>query len=118
MNLKIINGLIDMDFTTWEQENNNLYAKAVETMARYIIEELDIETIEDYENNFYEIEDAASNWREWFEEDDEELKDALVEKIAIAKVVDKDCYGGGGWEVERDFENDTRNKVKEIITNN
>ena len=43
MNLKIINGLIDMDFTTWEQENNNLYAKAVETMAKYILEELDIQ---------------------------------------------------------------------------
>lgn len=101
--------------TIWAQENNNLYAKAVETMARYIIEELYIESLEDYEDNYYEIEDAASNWwREWL---DEELKDALEEKIAVAKVVDKDCYGGGGWEVERDFENDTRNKVKEIITN-
>ena len=101
--------------TIWAQENNNLYAKAVETMAKYIIEELYIESLEDYEDNYYEIEDAASNWwREWL---DEELKDALEEKIAVAKVVDKDCYGGGGWEVERDFENDTRNKVKEIITN-
>lgn len=106
-----------MGYTTWAQENNNLYAQAVETMAKYIIEELDIESIEDYEDNYYEIEDAASNWREWFAEDNEELIDALEEKIAVAKVVDKDCYGGGGWEVERDFQIDTRNKVKEIITN-
>lgn len=102
---------------SWEQENDRFYAQAVETMAKYIIEELYIESLEDYENNFYEIEDAASNWREWFAEDDEELIDALEEKIAIAKVVDKDCYGGGGWEVERDFENDTREKIKEIINN-
>lgn len=101
-------------FTMWAQENNEQYAKAVETMAKYIIEELDIESLEEYEENYYEIEDAASNWREWL---DDELVDAIEEKIAIAKVVDKDCYGGGGWEVERDFENDTRNKVKEIITN-
>lgn len=105
----------DTSFTMWAQENNKLYAQAVETMAKYIIEELDIESIEDYDDNYYEIEDAASNWREWLDDD---LVDAIEEKIAVAKVVDKDCYGGGGWEVERDFENDTRNKVKEIITNN
>lgn len=108
----------DTSLTMWVQENNKLYAQAVETMAKYIIEELDIETIEDYDDNYYEIEDAASNWREWLVKDDEELIDALEEKIVIANVIDKDCYGGGGWEVERDFENDTRNKVKEIITNN
>jgi hypothetical protein len=99
----------------WAQENNEQYAKAVEMMAQYIIEELDIENIEDYEDNYYEIENTASSyWREWL---DDELVDAIEEKIDIAKVIDKDCYGGGGWEVERDFENDTRNKVKEIITN-
>lgn len=101
--------------TLWAQENGRIYAQAVETMAKYIIEELYIESLEDYENNFYEIEATASNWREWFAEDDEELIDALEEKIAIAKVVDKDCYGGGGWEVERDFEIDTREKIKEIV---
>lgn len=101
-------------FTMWAQENNEQYTKAVEMMAQYIIEELDIESLEEYEENYYEIEDAASNWREWL---DDELVDAIEEKIAVAKVVDKDCYGGGGWEVERDFQIDTRNKVKEIITN-
>lgn len=101
-------------FTMWAQENNEQYAKAVEMMAQYIIEELDIESLEEYEENYYEIEDAASNWREWL---DDELVDAIEEKIDVAKVVDKDCYGGGGWEVERDFQIDTRNKVKEIITN-
>lgn len=101
--------------TLWAQENDRLYAQAIDTLAKFVIEDFGIETKEDYDYCYKhnEIDSAvAIYWREYL---DDELKDALEERIAIAKVVDKDCLGGGGWEAERDIEIDTREKIKEIV---
>ena len=99
---------------SWAQENDRLYALAIDILARYVIEDFGIETKEDYNDcDENEIDSAVSiYWREYLED---ELKDALVDRIAVAKVVDKDCLFGGGWEAERDIQIDTCKRIKEII---
>lgn len=98
----------------WAQENDRLYTQAIDTLAKFVIEDFGIETKEDYD----ECDECEINacvheyWREYL---DDELKEALQDRVAIGKVVDKDCYGGGGWEAERDIEIDTCKKIKEIV---
>lgn len=100
--------------TSWAQENDRLYAQAIDTLAKYIIEDFEIETKEDYDEcDECELEKCADQY--WQEYLDDDLKEALQDRIAIAKVVDKDCLGGGGYEAERDIQIDTCKRIKEII---
>jgi hypothetical protein len=100
--------------TSWAQENDRLYAQAINTLAEFVIVDFGIETKDDYDDcDENEIDACISEyWKEYL---DEELKEALQDRIAIAKIIDKDCLGGGGYEAERDIEIDTHKRIKEII---
>lgn len=94
----------------WAQENDRLYARAIDALAQYIIEDLGIVTQDDYDDG--EIEKCAHQWQEYLDDD---LKEALQDRVAIAMVVDKNYLGGGGYEIKRDIQIDTRKRIKEII---
>lgn len=101
---------MDKKLKRWAQENNRLYAQAIDTLAKYIIEDFGIVTQEDYDDE--EIEKCADQWQEYLDDD---LKEALQNRVAIAMVVDKNYLGGGGYEIKRDVQIDTCKRIKEII---
>ena len=144
-----------MDLLSWKKENDKLFAKAIDTMADYAIEQFvdsndlvdatdldecdadDIQFFYDITyNTRYEPEEgkpfsikeviksnrgprhaifedyAEENWKEYLDDD---LIDAVYDRIDVGKIVDKYCYGGGGFEVERDLELGVRDKVAEKI---
>ena len=55
---------------------------------------------------------VKENWEEFLDDD---LIEAIEDRIKVGKVVGKYCYGGGGFEVERDFELAVKDKVAEKI---
>lgn len=55
---------------------------------------------------------AEENWKEFLDDD---LIEAIEDRIRVGNVVGKYCYGGGGFEVERDFELAVKDKVAEKI---
>lgn len=104
---------MDKKLKRWAQENNRLYAQAIDTLAKYIIEDFGIETKEDYDEcDECELEKCADQWQKYLDDD---LKEALQDRVAIAMVVDKNYLGGGGYEIKRDIQIDTRKRIKEII---
>lgn len=144
-----------MDLLLWKKENDKLFAKAIDTMADYAIEqfvdsddlvnatdlnECDADDIQYFYdilyNTWFEPEEGKSfsikeiiksnrgsrhsvfedyaeeNWEEFLDDD---LIEAIYDRINVGKIVGKYCYGGGGFEVERDFELAVKDKVAEKI---
>ena len=54
---------------------------------------------------------VEENWQDL----DDELVEAVRDRVDVGKVVDKNCLGGGGFEVERELELGVRDRVAEKI---
>lgn len=147
-----------MNLEYWKKENDALFAKAIDIMADYVIEQFvyypdfdnatdlqecdgdDIQYFCDIEyNDGYEPEEnepfsikefvkhhkylrhsifekyVEENWEDFLEDD---LIEAINDRIKVGMIVDKYCYGGGGFEVERDFQLGVVDKVAEKIKEN
>lgn len=55
---------------------------------------------------------VEENWEDFLDDD---LIEAINDRIKVGMIVDKYCLGGGGFEVERDFQLGVVNKVAEKI---
>ena len=55
---------------------------------------------------------VEENWEEFLDDD---LVEAIYDRIDVGKIVGKYCYGGGGFEVERDFQIGVTDRIAEKI---
>ena len=46
---------------------------------------------------------------------DDDIKEAVYDRIEVGKIIDKYCLGGGGFEVERDLELGVCDRVAEKL---
>ena len=149
-----------MNIEFWKKKNDELLAKAIDTLADCVIEEYvgdgDLDSATDLKacdgddiQHFYSLVYADSialraEWPEgpfsikdfnkehtgylspksifesyvhdiWEESLDEDIKEAVYDRIEVGKIIDKYAFGGGGFEVERELELATRDRVAEKI---
>ena len=109
---KSVNKILKESIDSWKSENDALYKRAVDKLSEYILSMYDPEDlIGDPENIEEEVEESWQNVL------DENLVNAIYDKIDAAKIIDKNMYGGGGFEVLRHLEMDVKDNVLNILQN-
>ena len=149
-----------MNFEFWKKKNDELFAKAMDVLADYVIEEYvcdgdlkdatDLQECDGHDIQLFyfllnddrfchcpEIPDGSFSIKEfnrrhtghlgvkgifedyahdiWEDCLDDDVREAVCDRIEVGRIVDKYAYGGGGFEVERDLEIGVRDRVAEKI---
>lgn len=107
-----VRSILKESMEVWKKNNDVLYTNAVNKLSEYVLSMYDPEDlIGDPENIEEEVEESWQNVL------DENLVDAIYDKIDVANVTDKNMYGGGGYEILRNLAADVRDNVLNILQN-
>ena len=107
-----VRSILKESMEVWKKNNDVLYTNAVNKLSEYVLSMYDPEDlIGDPENIEEEVEESWQNVL------DENLVNAIYDKIDAAKIIDKNMYGGGGFEVLRHLEMDVKDNVLNILQN-
>lgn len=110
---KSVNKILkEVDLKGWTENNNLAYKQAVDVLSKYVIERFGPEDILD---NPDMVEDEVGD--SWQDVLDSDLLQAIYDKYDVACVTHSNCYGGGGYEVLRELENDVKDNVLNILNN-
>lgn len=102
--------LKEANIDKWTEHNDAKYKQAINVLSNHVLNQFDEK---DMLNNTDIIENEVHNcWQDILTDD---LLDAVYDKYDIACVTDKNCYGGGGYEVIRKLEMDVRDNVLNIL---
>lgn len=104
---------IKENIEAWQSENDKLYNEAINELSDYILSmhEPD-ELIEDPDIIEREVLD------EWQYVLNDQLIDAIYDKIDVNKITGKNKYGGGGFETVRQLQIDVKDNVLSILEKN
>ena len=102
--------LKEANIDKWTELNDAKYKQAINVLSKHVLNQFDEE---DMLNNPDIIENEVHDcWQDILTND---ILDAVYDKYDIACVTDKNCYGGGGYEVIRKLEMDVRDNVLNIL---
>ena len=99
-----------LSFNGWVESNDAKFEKAVDILSKFVIDNYDPDEIIE---NPQVVEDIVNEC--WEDVLDADLVEAINDRHDVACITHKYCFGGGGYEADRDLEICTKYKVLSML---